>query len=96
MFHIYVVSVCSMFHLFQMYIALKCFMLFGESGGAGSDGGIALASGNGEWRAEDRRTWHADGGGSNRGRWGGLRVRDESSGHAGASMGGVRVWGWSN
>ena len=72
MFHTYVASVC--FRCFICFIrmlhscVLCCtrFMLFGELGGARSDGGTAWA-----WRAGCRRSGH-DGGG--------LRVRGEANG----------------
>jgi len=90
-----------MFYLFQTYVAFKCFMLFGELGGAGSDGGMARMPGNGARRAGGRRTWRVprwgwrsvhdgagptDGGRSNRGNRVGLHVRGELSERVGAAL----------
>jgi hypothetical protein len=86
--HIYCKCMFQIFHLFQTYVALSvscytCFMLFEESGGAGSDGGTAQTLGNGARWADGRLHARvggrgheecAEGGRSNRGGRGGLRA----------------------
>jgi hypothetical protein len=75
MFHTYVVSVCSKWFirfirmLHSNVSCCMCFILFGESTGAWSDGGTALAPENGPRRAGGRRL-RRDGGG--------VRVQDEA------------------
>jgi len=60
MFHIYVANVysrCFICMLHSSVFMLHMFLvILGESGGAGSDGGMARVRGNWVWQAGSRRT----------------------------------------
>jgi hypothetical protein len=103
MLQVYVLNILSIFirMLHSNVLCCKCFVLFGKSTGAGSDGGMAWAPemGRGELEAGGRG---ATGVGCacgmrsvalNPGRQGVLRGRGESSGHVGAATGRVCMWG---